>query len=63
MDFLNTVELFEQNRQSVMNSENVNVFNFVIQKFRRFTIMTMVVVCEKIQSFCMRVETLLITNS
>ena len=34
MDFLQKVEVFKQNRQSIMNRENVISFKTVLQIFR-----------------------------
>ena len=57
MDFLNKVEVVKRYRRSVLSCENVDSFSSVIQKFQRLKLMTMVVLFEKIQSFCMRVIT------
>ena len=53
MDFLNKVEYIKQYRQTVMNSENVDSFKSVTQKFQKLKIMTRVVVHEKIRIFGM----------
>ena len=42
MDFLNKVEVNKQYRQSLMNSEIVDFFGFVIKKLQRLKVMTMV---------------------
>ena len=46
MDFLNEAEVIEQYRQSVMNSENIDSFGSVVQKFQRLKTMTMVILYE-----------------
>ena len=46
MDFLNKVEVFKQNRQIVMNSENDNFFKSVIEKFLELKVRTMAIVYE-----------------
>ena len=53
VDFLNKVEVIKQYRQTVMNSENVDIFKSVIQNFQKIKIMTMVAVYGKIQQYGM----------
>ena len=51
MYFFNKVEVIKQYRQCVMNSENVNFFEPVIQKFQRLKVMTIVVSYKKNPKF------------
>ena len=51
MEFLNKTEFIKQCGQSVINSKNVDFFMTLEEKFLRFKVLTMSIVCENKKEF------------